>query len=188
MQYFRDVYDRLGSSQNRLYVGGFVGLLALTGMVGCLVLYQFINAGRNTAAPLDLAPKAVEITAAELTFVPVETATLEAAQELFIEPAPTRKPTAKPKPTAGASCYYSSAWLNQDLEPVASGSWSPVEHYLCKNGYWEIGEGDVVNRKTGGWGQDGVVEKILIKYDSNGNIADRIFIDPDGNQFTGPKN
>jgi hypothetical protein len=73
------------------------------------------------------------------------------------------------------------------LAPAPSGSWSPIKHYFCDNGYWDIGKGDVVDRKTDGWGQDGVAEKILIKYDSGGIIADRIFIDPEGQQFSGPK-
>jgi hypothetical protein len=188
----QSAYDRLRRPENRVYLGAFVGLLALTGIVGCLVLYQFIKAPPAAAPPLLLAPKALATMTLNPIFLESETATLPVAEEIFAAPTARpkatakAKPTARPKATTGQSCYYSSAGLNQTLSPAPSGSWSPIEHYYCNNGYWEIGEGDVVNRKTGGWGQDGVAEKILIKYDSAGNIADRKFIDPDGDQFTGP--
>jgi len=186
MLYLRTVYDRLSSPENRIYVGALVGLLALIGIVGCLVLYQFMKAPQATApqlvfAPKDLATMTLEPTVSAPTIKPSETSTLPVPKKII------KAPTAKVKPKAGQSCNYSSPGLNQILPPVPSGSWSPIEHYVCENGYWDIGKSDVVDRKTGGWGQDGVQEKILIKYDSSGNIADRIFIDPEGNQFSGPK-
>ena len=190
---FREVYDRVRSPENRLYLGAFVGLLLLVAIVGCLVLYQFIRGTQNTAPQLLLAPKAL----ASVTLEPILTESILGAAETSTPQAPkkvvkktaTVKVKAKitKKASAGESCIYSSPGLNQIFSPAPSGSWSPIEHYFCDNGYWDIGKGDVVDRQTGGWGQDGVVEKILIKYDSAGNIADRIFIDPDGNQFSGPK-
>ena len=116
-----------------------------------------------------------------------ESSTVSPSLEILKSPTAKVKRTTKVKPTASQSCNYSSPGLNQTLPPVPSGSWSPIEHYFCDNGYWEIGKFDLVNRKTGVWGQDGVPEKILIKYDSDGKIADRIFIDPDGKQFSGPQ-
>jgi hypothetical protein len=194
---FQTFYDRVRNPKNRLYLGAGIALLALAWIVGCLVLYQFIRGTQDTTPQLVLAPKALATMTLEPAFISSETATLPVAQEIITAPtakAAKVKPTAKVKPkasvksTAGQSCDYSSPGLNQILPPVPSGSWSPIEHYVCNNGYWEIGTADVVDRKTGGWGSDGVAEKILIKYDSDGNIADRIFIDPDGNPFTGPKN
>ena len=186
MLYLKIVYDRLRSPENRLYMGVGVGLLAIAVMVGCLVLYQFIKAPQETTPQLVLAPKAL----ATMTLEPTLTAPAFILSETSTLPIPQKNiktPKATVKPTASQSCNYSSPRLNQILPPVPSGSWSPIEHYFCDNGYWDIGKGDVVDRQSGGWGQDGVVEKILIKYDSAGNIADRIFIDPDGNQFSGPK-
>jgi hypothetical protein len=195
---FQTAYERLRSPENRIYLGAFVGLLAITGIVGCLVLYQFIKAPQTTPA-LVFAPKALVTMTVEPSFIPAETATLPVQQEIFVAPTAKVKATARVKATAkvkataranatsGQSCNYSSASLNQILPPAPSGSWSPIEHYFCDNGYWEIGKFDIVDRKTGAWGQDGVAEKILIKYDSGGMIADRIFIDPEGQQFSGPK-
>jgi hypothetical protein len=192
MQDFRIVYDRLRSPENRLYLGVAVGLLALTMIVGCLVLYQFIKPSQAATPPLVLAPKDLALTPTEpiLTepaIVLAETSTVPAPKKIVKAATARVKATAKVKPKAGQSCIYSSPGLNQVYPPAPSGSWSPIEHYFCDNGYWDIGKGDVVDRNTGAWGQDGVLEKILIKYDSNGNIADRIFIDPDGDQFSGPK-
>jgi hypothetical protein len=189
MQDFRVVYDRLRQPENRIYVVAGALLLVVTLIVGCLVVYQLIKASSESAQPLLIAPKAVATMTLELPFtapelILSETSTAPVAKK--IAPTARPKPKAKVKPTAGKSCYYSTLRLNQVLPPVPSGSWSPIENYLCNDGYWEIGEGDVVDRKTGDWGRDGVPEKILIKYDSDGKIADRIFIDPDGDQFSGP--
>ena len=189
---FQTFYDRLRNPENRLYLGVGVGLLAMTMIVGCLVLYQFIKGAQGTTpqlvlAPKDLATMTLEPILTEPAFVLSETSTQPVAKKIIKAPTARVKPTAKAKSTAGQSCIYSSPGLNQIFSPAPSGSWSPIEHYYCDNGYWDIGKGDVVDRKTGGWGQDGVAEKILIKYDSDGNIADRIFIDPDGDQFSGPK-
>jgi hypothetical protein len=194
MDDLRIVYDRLRSPGNRLYLAVIVVLVAMTGIVGCLVAYQFIRGTQAATPQLVLAPNALAtmtagptLTAPALVFS--ETSTVAAPQPKVIKAATAKvKPTARAKAADGESCNYSSLSLNQTLPPVPSGSWSPIEHYVCDNGYWEIGTADVVNRKTGGWGSDGVAEKILLKYDSNGNIVDRIFIDPDGNEFAGPKN
>jgi len=195
MQDYRIVYNRLRDPENRPFVVVFVVLLVMTLIVGCLVLFQFISASRQTALPLIIVPKALATMPVQPTAIVTapaiilsETSTLPAPQKIIKAATAKVKATAKPKPETGQSCYYSSAALNQTLPPVPSGSYSPIEHYSCKNGYWEIGTSDVVNRITGAWGQDGIPEKILIKYDSSGEIADRIFIDPEGNQFSGPKN
>jgi hypothetical protein len=189
----QNAYDRLRRPENRIYIGAFVGLLALTGIVGCLVLYQFIKAPQETIPQLVVAPKAlatmpVEPTITAPAIIFPETSTTPAPQQNKKAPTARVKHTSRPKSAAGQSCIYSSPRLNQTLPPAPSGSWSPIEHYFCNDGYWEIGQGDVVDRKTGAWGWDGVPEKILIKYDSDGNIVDRIFIDPEGKQFSGPKN
>jgi hypothetical protein len=193
MQDLKIGFDRLSSPENRLYLGIFVGLLAMTAMVGCLVLYQFMKAPQPTTPQLVLAPKTLatnplEPTSSALTFIATETSIVPTPSEILTAPTAKVKSTARVKPPAGQSCNYSSLSLNQTLPPVPDGSWSPIEHFLCDNGYWDIGQGDVVDRKTGAWGQDGIAEKILIKYDSNGQIADRIFVDPEGKQFSGPKN
>jgi hypothetical protein len=192
MENLKIAYDRLRSPENRLYVGAFVGLLAMSVIVGCLVLYQFINGSQVTTPPLVLAPKDMatmhlEPTLSAPAFVISETSTLPVLKKIIKAATAKVKPTAKVKSTAGQSCIYSSPSLNQTFSAAPCGSWSPIEHYFCDNGYWDIGKADVVDRKTGGWGQDGVPEKILIKYDESGNIADRIFVDPGGKQFSGPK-
>jgi hypothetical protein len=192
MQDFRIVYDRLTSPENRIYLGVAVGLVALTMIVGCLVLYQFIQSTKATAPPLVLAPKDLPtITLGPISTDPAlvlaETATPAVVKKVVKAATARVKPKATKKASGGESCIYSSPGLNQVYPPAASGSWSPIQHYFCDNGYWDLGKSDVVIRATGGWGQDGVAEKVLIKYDSAGNIADRIFIDPDGNQFSGPK-
>ena len=194
MQYLRIVYDRLRSPENRLYVGAGVGLLAIILIAACLVLYQFIKAPQETTPQPVMAPTALATLALEPTlsaqvfilstqvFILSATPTLPVPQEIFVSP------TASVVQAAGQSCNYSSPSLNKTLPPAPSGSWSPIEHYFCDNGYWDVGKRDVVDRKTGDWGQDGVPEKILIKYDRDGKIVDRIFIDPEGEQFSGPKN
>jgi len=192
MQDLKIAYDRLRSPENRLYLGVAVGLLALTMIVGCLVIYQFIRGTQEATPQPVLAPKALatmlsEPTLSAPTSISSETSTLPVPKKVVKAPTVKVKPTAKVKATAGQSCIYSSPSLNQIYSPAPSGSWSPIEHYFCDNGYWDIGKGDVVDRKTGGWGQDGVAEKILIKYDRDGNVAGRIFIDPDGEQFSGPQ-
>jgi hypothetical protein len=192
MEDLRIAYDRLRGPENRPFVVVFALLLVMTLLVGCLVLYQFFIAPRQTTPQLAAAPKAlatnpVEPTPSGLTSIPTETATVSARLQVLKAPTAKVKRTARPKPTAGQGCIYSSPGLNQIFSPAPSGSWSPIEHYFCDNGYWVIGTLDVVDRKTGGWGQDGVAEKILIKYDSDGTIADRIFFDPQGEEFSGPK-
>ena len=189
--------DRLRSPENRLYISAGVGLLAIAVIAGCLVLYQFIKAPQETTpqsvlaptalastalVPTALATMALEPTLSAPVFTLSETPTLPVPQEIFISP------TASVEQTASQSCNYSSPKLNEILPPVPSGSWSPIEHYFCDNGYWDIGKRDAVDRKTGDWGQDGVSEEIYIKYDRDGKIIDRIFIDPGGKQFFGPKN
>jgi hypothetical protein len=191
--------DRLRSPENRLYIAAVVGLLVIAVIVGCLVLSQLVKAPQETTPQQVLAPTALTTMTLEPTFpapaiilsTPViiltETPTLPIPQEIFISPTASGEPTGKLETTGSQSCNYSSASLNNKLPPVPSGSWSPIEHYFCDNGYWDIGKRDMVDRKTGDWGQDGVPEKILVKYDSGGKIADRIFIDPEGEQFSGPK-
>jgi hypothetical protein len=165
--------------------------LIITLIVSCLVFYQLIKPPSGATQLLVSEPKAIatmtlEPILTEPEFILSETSAPPEPEEILVAPTAKPKPKAKVKPT-GQSCYFSSLSLNQALSPVPSGSRSPIENYLCDDGYWDIGKGDVVNRKTGDWGQDGVPEKIYIKYDSNGKLADRIFIDPDGEQFSGPK-
>jgi hypothetical protein len=184
MEYLRAGYDQLRSPENRLYVGIAVGLLVIVGIASCLVIYSFFIAPRVTTPQPVLAPKA----AATMTLEPTAAAfELSETSTPPVQRKVVKAATARVEPTAGQSCHYSSASLNEKLPPVPSGSWSPIEHYLCDNGYWDLGKHDVIDRKTGDWGQDGVPEKILIKYGSGGNIADRIFVDPEGKQFSGPK-
>ena len=189
--------ERIRNPENRLYISAIIGLLALGAILGCLFLYEVFIVPQQTSPLPGLAPKALSPNAVENTdltptvlaptltapvFIASETATLQVSKKI------KKSPTAGVETSAGQSCNYSSAALNNTLPPVPSGSWSPIEHYVCNNGYWEIGTRDVIDKKTGDWGQDGVPEKILIKYDSSGNIVERIFLDPDGNQISGPKN
>ncbi len=188
--------DRLRSPENRPIIALGAVLLTTIMIAACLVLYQLIRAPQGTPPQPVLAPTAVLATLTleptisapviilstpELTLTVTETPTQPIPQEIVASP------TATMAPAANQSCIYSSPELNNILPPVPSGSWSPIEHYFCDNGYWDIGKRDLVDRITGDWGQDGVPERILIKYDRSGNIADRVFIDPEGKQFSGPK-
>jgi hypothetical protein len=88
---FQTAYERLRSPENRIYLGAFVRLLAITGIVGCLVLYQFIKAPQTTPA-LVFAPKAFVTMTLEATVIPAETATLPVQQEIFVAPTANRQP------------------------------------------------------------------------------------------------
>jgi hypothetical protein len=109
--------------------------------------------------------------------------------------APTMAPTVAPTiiyenvnaPTrpAGESCKYSEAWINLVATPIPDGGFSKYQGYLCENGYWVIGIGDWVN-SAGDWGEDGSMEKALIKFNGEGVEIDRMFVDLNGNRIPGP--
>lgn len=187
--------DQLRSPENRPIITVGVVLLVTIVIAACLVLYQLIRTPKEIPPQPVLAPTALATLALEPTVsapviilsTPEPTVTLTETPAQPIPQEIVASPTAAVVPAASQSCIYSSPELNNILPPAPSGSWSPIEHYFCDNGYWDIGKRDSVDRQTGDWGQDGVLEKILIKYDRSGNIADRIFIDPEGKQFSGPK-
>lgn len=161
----------------------FLSLVLLFSLcVGAVLLITaFFPRQISTPTP-DLFPKLAPISTATPELVLVVPATLT----------PTTAPTASLiviTPTNdGISCRYGPPWINNVATVIPDGGQSAQQEYKCVNGYWYLGVGDWVDARTGDWGRDGIDEQAYVKYNADGTVADRKFLNLQGTQIPGPAN
>ena len=163
----------------------FLGIVVLSTLcVGGLLLIKQINQ-RKVASPTSVPLPVIILIPSPtvLQVVVVPTALIPTA-------VPTSIPTVVIKAVAptniGISCRYGPPFINPVATPVPDGGHSQYEDYLCVNGYWFIGIQDWVDSRTGDWGTDGIDERGYVMYNADGSVADRKFINLQGNAIPGP--
>jgi hypothetical protein len=192
--------DRIRSIINDFEPGNLTTRDALVGL-GVIAAILLCGGGVILVSLLSPRKNIAPTTVPSPTSASVSTPLFQAlqAQPTTTPPAPTIAPTLTstvvpivilapvdtPTRQIGESCIYSDAWINSVATPIPDGRFSAYEGYLCDNGYWVIGIGDWVN-KAGDWGKDGSLEKMLIKFNGEGLVIDRIFFDLSGNKIPGP--
>jgi hypothetical protein len=158
---------------------GVLGLIFACVAGGALMISQFSQ--RKNVAPTPIPSSTSE---------PAPTPVLQALEAL---PTSTNSPSPTvvfdvvltPTRRSGEACIYSGAWINIGSTPIPDGGFSAYQGYWCDNGYWDIGIADWVDR-AGNWGNDGLLERALIKFNRQGVIIDRLFFDLNGNRVPGP--
>ena len=160
----------------------FLGLVLLFSLcVGAVMLITAFYPHPAPTPTLDLFPKLAPIPSStpELvlvvpaTFTPTATST---ATLMVITPT-----------NDGNSCRYGPPWINAVATGIPDGGQSAQQDYKCVNGYWYLGVGDWVDARTGDWGSDGIQEQAYVKYNADGTVMDRKFLNLQGTQVPGPK-